>query len=94
VHYDKDQYKKRPFCNEFLEKVSNFYEVVIFTAGTQDYADEILDSIDPAHSLIKYRLYRQHTSLHNDVSVKDLSKIGRDMKRTLIVDNIRDNFRL
>mmetsp|Transcript_241 Transcript_241/g.145 ORF Transcript_241/g.145 Transcript_241/m.145 type:complete len:80 (+) Transcript_241:490-729(+) len=44
--------------------------------------------------MIKHRLYRQHTSIIDDTTVKDLSKLGRDMKRILIVDNIRDNFRL
>ena len=26
----------RPWCQEFLKEVSNYYELVIFTAGLQD----------------------------------------------------------
>jgi TFIIF-interacting CTD phosphatase-like protein len=38
--------------------MSDLYEVVIFTAGVKDYADWVLDSLDPDGLLIKYRLYR------------------------------------
>ena len=76
-----------------------YYEVVIFTAGTQEYADWVIDQLDPDDTLINHRLYRQHT-INRDTSndlpiiIKDLSKIGRDLNRTLIVDNIAENFLL
>jgi Dullard-like phosphatase family protein len=41
-----------------LEKLSQLYEIVVFTAGVQDYADPILDIIDPEKNLFKTRLYR------------------------------------
>ena len=37
----------RPYLSEFLSEMSQHYEVVIFTAALQDYADYILDQIDP-----------------------------------------------
>ena len=49
----------RPGTEEFLEQMSKYYEIVIFTAATQDYADWVLDKIDPEHH-ISHRLYRQH----------------------------------
>lgn len=39
--------------------MSKYYEIVIFTAAMQDYADWVIDQIDP-EGYIKYRLYRQH----------------------------------
>lgn len=33
----------RPFAGEFLKAMSNFFEIVIFTAGMQDYADWALE---------------------------------------------------
>ena len=77
--------------------MSELYEVVIFTAAMQDYADWVLDNIDK-NKYISYRLYRQHasptatnTSL---VFIKDLSKLGRQLNKTIIVDNVAENFSL
>lgn len=65
----------------------------MFTAASQDYADFILNVLDPDGALIQHRLYRQHTIVTEDgVYVKDLSRLGRDLRRTVIVDNIKENF--
>lgn len=76
--------------------MSQIYEVVIFTAALQDYADFILDKIDPDRQLIKHRLYRQHTTFKEKegVYLKDLSRLGRDLRRTMILDNVKENFSL
>lgn len=50
----------RPGVKHFLEEVSKFYEVIIFTAGTVAYADPILDKMDPKRKLISCRLYKHH----------------------------------
>ena len=65
------------------------YELCVFTAGEQDYADAILNYIDPDRSLIKHRLYRQHcVRPQHGVYVKDLSIISdRDLRDIIIVDN-------
>ena len=68
-----------------------YYEIVIFTAALQEYADQVIDQIDVGNN-IKYRLYRQHTSQNGPFLVKDLSLLGRDIKKTIIIDNISDNF--
>lgn len=33
----------RPFCEEFLKEMAQYYEIVIFTAGVQEYADWVVD---------------------------------------------------
>lgn len=77
--------------HEFLEELYKYYELIIFTAGQRDYADWIIDLIDPK-ALISHRLYREMTFMTNNASVKDLSKIGRNLQKTIIVDNIPLNF--
>ena len=84
----------RPYCFQFLEEMKKIFEIVIFTAATKDYADSILDVIDPNNKYIDHRLYRSHTSIYDFTFVKDLSKLGRNIKRTIIVDNLADNFKL
>ena len=72
------------------------YEIVIFTAGTKDYADWALEHLanKAARHYIDYRLYRDHTIQCMEVFIKDLSYLGRDLDRTIIVDNITENFLL
>ena len=81
----------RPGCVQFIETMARYYEIVIFTAALQEYADQVIDQIDVGNN-IKYRLYRQHTSQNGPFLVKDLSLLGRDINKTIIIDNISDNF--
>jgi len=71
--------------------MSKYYELVVFTAGLKDYADWILNDFD-RQGYITHRLYRDHTKYRNGVYVKDLYKLGRDLSKTIIVDNIEENF--
>lgn len=72
-----------------LDFLGKYYEICVFTAGTQDYADACLDYIDPERQIIKHRLYRQHcVNPVYGVYVKDLRIIrDRDIKDIIIVDN-------
>lgn len=61
VHYfevgSEGTFLVRPGCDQFLTEMAEIYEVVIFTAAMQDYADWVLNQIDKPKR-IKYRLYR------------------------------------
>ncbi|KAL4495660.1 hypothetical protein ABPG72_014129 [Tetrahymena utriculariae] len=83
--------KKRPGVEYFLEKVSEYFEVVIYTASLAEYADPVCDLIDPKR-YVSYRLFRENCTNYQGLFVKDLSKIGRDMKDILIVDNSETSF--
>lgn len=56
-----------------------------------EYADIILNELDKS-GYISYRLFRQHLSKHNGLPVKDLSLLGRDLNKMLIIDNIPENY--
>ena len=45
IHFDvdKEEYHIRPHAEEFIKKMKHYYEVTIFTAGTKEYADEIIN---------------------------------------------------
>ena len=84
----------RPGIFEFLETIGKYYEIIIFTAATQDYADLLIDAIEDNKIYFDYRLYRQHTIIIENDFVKDLTRLGRPIDKIIIVDNMPQNFRL
>lgn len=79
---------ERPGLGNFLQRITAFAEVVIFTAGLEDYAAPICDEIERRYGKFDYRLYRPAT-VPSDVypCIKDLSRLGRDIRRCVLVDD-------
>lgn len=60
----------------------------MFTAGEQEYADNILNYIDPEKRIFKKRLYRHDCIQLDSFFIKDLDIIlDRDREHMVIVDN-------
>ncbi len=83
----------RPFWKEALDLIKDKYNIVIFTASHQSYADAVLNFMDPEKKYSKYRLYRNNCIL-NDVDgvkfyVKDLGIFDKyyNLKDIILVDN-------
>jgi len=83
---------KRPHVDDFLKEVSKIFHVVIFTASTQEYAEVVLDLIDCEKIFIHHRFYRHDCTFFDDIYVKDIRRLDRDMKDVLIIDNSRIAF--
>ena len=51
VHFQESgenaAFNVRPYVRSFIEEVSQFYELILFTASIKEYADWILERIDP-----------------------------------------------
>jgi Dullard-like phosphatase family protein len=95
VHFFEDNneayVKVRMGAECFISILSQFCEIVIFTASTKFYADTVIDGLD-CKDLIDHKLYREHTYDYNGINVKDLSKLGRDLNKVIIIDNIEENY--
>ena len=86
--------KVRPGINEFLDEVGKYYELILFTTATQDYADVLIDAVEEDKIYFDHRLYREHAVIIDNDFVKDLTRIGRPLDKIIIVDNMPQNFRL
>lgn len=85
--------RKRPGLDLFLNQVNMLFEVVLFTASLPGYADAILETIDPI-GVFSARLYRSSCETSEFGYIKDLSRLGRDLNRVLILDNCPQSYAL
>ncbi|KAM3720409.1 Carboxy-terminal domain RNA polymerase II polypeptide A small phosphatase [Dirofilaria immitis] len=77
---------KRPYVDEFLERIGDKFECVLFTASLAKYADPVADFLDK-RGVFRARLFRESCVFHKGNYVKDLTRLGRDLKKVIIVDN-------
>uniref|UniRef100_A0A8C9D5C3 CTD nuclear envelope phosphatase 1 n=1 Tax=Panthera leo TaxID=9689 RepID=A0A8C9D5C3_PANLE len=78
---------KRPHVDFFLEVVSQWYELVVFTASMEIYGSAVADKLDNSRSILKRRYYRQHCTLELGSYIKDLSVVHSDLSSIVILDN-------
>lgn len=95
-NYDKDRNKYllqfRVGLFSFLTILKPFYEIISFTSATREYSDAIINEIEKNKTFFDYKFYREHTVIYKDTFVKDISRIGRDIKKMIIIDNNEKNF--
>lgn len=77
----------RPYLQQFLDSVIDKYQIVLYTISRKQYADKIIDEIDPLNRIFVSRLYHEHISIYNGEYHKDLTKIGRNINKCIIIDS-------
>ncbi|KAI5293742.1 hypothetical protein KEM52_005275, partial [Ascosphaera acerosa] len=77
---------KRPGVDQFMKRVGELYEVVVFTASVSKYGDPLLDQLD-IHKVVHHRLFRDSCHNHFGNYVKNLARVGRDLREVIIIDN-------
>ncbi|XP_041719278.1 uncharacterized protein LOC121550903 isoform X1 [Coregonus clupeaformis] len=77
---------KRPHVDEYLRRMGELFECVLFTASLSKYADPVSDLLDK-WGAFQHRLFRESCVFHRGNYVKDLSRLGRDLNKVIIVDN-------
>lgn len=78
---------KRPYCDEFLRRVCKWFNLVIFTASVQEYADPVIDWLETERKFFSARYYRQHCTYRQGAYIKDLSSVDPDLSNVMILDN-------
>lgn len=78
---------KRPHVDFFLDIVSQWYDLVVFTASMEIYGAAVADKLDNGRNILNRRYYRQHCTPDFGSYTKDLSAICSDLNRIFIIDN-------
>ncbi|KAI3719714.1 hypothetical protein L6452_20616 [Arctium lappa] len=86
--------KQRPYLRTFLERVSEMFHIVVFTASQSIYANQLLDTLDPDRKFISRRAYRESCIFADGSYTKDLTVLGVDLAKVVIIDNSPQVFRL
>lgn len=79
--------RRRPHLQDFLDRVAGLFEIIIFTASQSIYAEQLLNVLDPKRKIFRHRVYRDSCVFVDGNYLKDLSVLGRDLARVIIIDN-------
>lgn len=79
-------------CNIFFVlimkiKVSEWYDLVVFTASLEIYGAAVADHLDRNRKILNRRYFRQHCTFDINGYTKDLSAINSDLSSIFILDN-------
>ena len=79
----------RPKIKEFLEEISKYFLIGVFTAAIPEYADAAINYLDPEEKYIKFKLYRNDCINIGDlVRIKDLKIFGEEnLDKIVLLDN-------
>lgn len=83
---DKFYVYKRPYLDLFLQTLSEFCELALYTSATQDYADTILNFIDKKN-LIHKKFYRHDCVFSKNKYFKDVMRFDQNNEKLLIIDD-------
>ncbi|CAD8167349.1 unnamed protein product [Paramecium octaurelia] len=81
----------RPGAHDFIEEASKYFELIVFTASISEYANSVIDFLDP-HGLVDLRLFRENCTVYKDILVKDLSLLKRNLDSVILIDNSVNSF--
>jgi len=83
----------RPFLFKILKKLKKNFEIILFTAGLKEYADTVINIIESKiGKIFDCKFYRENLTVNDNKIFKNISNIGRDLKKIIIIDNNNENF--
>lgn len=76
----------RPGAKSFINELSNYYEIIIFTASSSKYAEPLMNVLDE-HKNVSQKLFRENCTVKEGLYIKDLTQLGRDLRNIVLIDN-------
>lgn len=76
----------RPFLLEFIDRMHRIFDLAVYTASTRDYADAVVNALDPAGDKFVARLYRENCIPVNGMNIKNMGHFAGH--NAIIVDNL------
>ncbi|CAD8156179.1 unnamed protein product [Paramecium octaurelia] len=82
----------RPYAKEMLKNLSNYFEIIVFTASHSCYAEKVCNYLDPDSTIISHRLFRDScTQTNTSLYTKDLTifcdNTNRQLSQVALIDN-------
>ena len=84
--------KFRPYLFDFLDNTSKYYELILFTSSDIKSAKSLIDTIEYNKRYFSHKFFLPHNIIINNNLIKDLSRIGIELDKIVIVDNNPNNF--
>ncbi|PAA92916.1 hypothetical protein BOX15_Mlig032729g1 [Macrostomum lignano] len=78
--------RKRPHVDFFLDVVSQWYDLVVFTASLQIYGEAVAQRLDNGRQILKRGFYRQDCQVDNGSYIKNLAAVSPDLGSVFILD--------
>eukprot|EP01002_Notosolenus_urceolatus_P001698 NODE_1443_length_1416_cov_20.761522_g1200_i0.p1 GENE.NODE_1443_length_1416_cov_20.761522_g1200_i0~~NODE_1443_length_1416_cov_20.761522_g1200_i0.p1 ORF type:complete len:274 (-),score=34.11 NODE_1443_length_1416_cov_20.761522_g1200_i0:328-1149(-) len=80
----------RPHLTELFELLGDKCETIVWTAGIRPYAQAVIKNIDK-EGVVQHCIYRHSKWFSGEPGyAKDLGLVGRDLNKTLIIENTPD----
>ena len=92
--YDKGNITLRSGLLSFLSMVKPYYELISFSSEPDNITKSIIKEIELKEKVFDFNFGREHCILYDNILVKDISLIGRDIKNIIIVDHDENCFKL
>ena len=86
--------KFRPYLFDFLDNIGKYYELILFTSSDIKYAKSLIDTIEYNKKYFSHKFFLHHNIIKNNNLIKDLSRIGIELDKIVIVDNNPNNYLL
>ena len=78
----------------FLSSLKPFYEIISFSLEPKNFCDNIINMIERDKKYFDFKFYKEHSIVYENNLVKDISLIGRDVSKVIIVDDDEICFKL